>query len=157
MPPRTRFAPSPTGLLHAGGARTALFNRIFAKHSNGVFILRIEDTDAARSSKEYEKAIMEDLRWLGLEWDEGPDREGPFSPYRQSERLNIYLDYSKKLLNQGKASPCHCSRERLEELKAERLRKGLPPRYDGRCRNGKPGGGSSNAAVRFKAPDNKIE
>ena len=155
MLPRARFAPSPTGLLHVGGVRTALFNRLFARHSGGVFVLRVEDTDALRSSREYEKAIMRDLAWLGLEWDEGPDKEGPFGPYRQSERLNIHLDYSKKLLNDGSAYYCYCSKERLEELKAERLKKGLPPRYDGRCRDGKPEGGA--AAIRFKVPDGKIE
>lgn len=158
MLPRTRFAPSPTGLLHVGGVRTALFNRLFTKHSGGVFVLRVEDTDASRSNREYEKAIMRDLAWLGLEWDEGPDKEGPFGPYRQSERLNIHLDYSKKLLNDGSAYYCYCSRERLEELKASRLKSGLPPRYDGRCRNGKPKGVPGNAAaIRFKVPDGKIE
>lgn len=158
MLPRTRFAPSPTGLLHVGGVRTALFNRLFTKHSGGVFVLRVEDTDTSRSSREYEKAIMRDLAWLGLEWDEGPDKEGPFGPYRQSERLNIHLDYSKKLLNDGSAYYCYCSRERLEELKASRLKKSLPPRYDGRCRNGKPEGDTGNAAaIRFKVPDGKIE
>ncbi|MFZ3071984.1 MAG: glutamate--tRNA ligase, partial [Thermodesulfobacteriota bacterium] len=159
MPVRTRFAPSPTGLLHVGGARTALFNRLFAKNEGGVFILRIEDTDTSRSSKKYEEALMQDLSWLGLEWDEGPDKGGPFGPYRQSERLDIHLDYSRKLLNEGKAYLCYCSKERLEELKASRLKKGLPPRYDKRCRNGRPEGvpAGAGAAIRFKASGDKIE
>jgi len=100
---RVRFAPSPTGLLHVGNARTALFNYLFARQNGGAFILRLEDTDVARSSSEAEQTTLEDLRWLGLQWDEGPGRPGDFGPYRQSERLEIYRHYAKELIAKGNA------------------------------------------------------
>ena len=100
---RVRFAPSPTGYLHIGGARTALFNFLFAKKYQGVFILRIEDTDFERSKPEYEKDILDSLKWLGIEWDEGPDIGGPYGPYRQSKRGKIYKKYLEKLLSEDKA------------------------------------------------------
>ncbi len=131
---RVRFAPAPTGLLHIGNARTALFNYIFAKRHQGTFILRIEDTDVERSSEASLDQILEDLRWLGIEWDEGPDKEGPDGPYRQSQRSSLYLHYSEQMLREGKAYKCFCSNERLERLREEQLQKGLMPRYDGRCR-----------------------
>jgi len=131
---RVRFAPSPTGFLHIGNARTALFNYLFARHHEGVFLLRIEDTDVERSSEEATTRILEDLRWLGLEWDEGPDRNGPFGPYRQSERHSFYDDFAKRLLQEGQAYKCFCSPERLEALRKEQLSRGMMPRYDGRCR-----------------------
>jgi len=138
MSVRVRFAPSPTGYLHMGGARTALFNWLFAKHEGGKFILRIEDTDAARSTRELENALLEDLLWLGLEWDEGPDRDGGYGPYRQSERMEIYSRYARELVESGKAFPCFCTDEELEEKKRKMLEAGRPPHYDGTCRNLSP-------------------
>lgn len=135
---RVRFAPSPTGLLHVGNARTALFNYLFARRMGGIFILRLEDTDAERSTAEAEKAVLQDLRWLGLDWDEGPDRPGGYGPYRQSERLPIYRRYALELLEKGKAYRCYCTPEELEEGRKRSLAKGVPPKYDGRCRNLKP-------------------
>ncbi len=130
---RVRFAPAPTGLLHIGNARTALYNYIFAKRYQGTFILRIEDTDVERSTEASLEQILEDLRWLGIEWDEGPDKDGPDGPYRQSQRSSLYLHYSEQMLREGKAYKCFCSNERLEQLRKEQLQKGLMPRYDGRC------------------------
>ena len=131
---RVRFAPSPTGELHLGNVRTALFNWLFARHYNGSFILRIEDTDVARSSEEAERAILEGLRWLGIDWDEGPGKEGSFGPYRQSDRLAIYRSHATRLLDAGLAYRCYCSSERLEEMRREQRRRDRPPRYDRRCR-----------------------
>lgn len=132
---RVRFAPAPTGLLHIGNARTALFNHLFAKHHHGTFILRIEDTDTERSTDIAIEHILEDLRWLGIQWEEGPDRGGPTGPYRQSQRLSLYLDYAEGLLREGKAYRCYCSPERLESLRKEQLSRGKMPRYDGRCQS----------------------
>jgi nondiscriminating glutamyl-tRNA synthetase len=132
---RVRFAPSPTGYLHIGNARTALFNYLFARKNNGKFILRIEDTDKERSRKEYEDAIIEDLKWLGIEWDEGPDIGGEFGPYRQSERIEIYREFAEKLLKEGIVYKCYCTKEELEKMRQKAEEKGLPPGYDGRCRN----------------------
>lgn len=132
---RVRFAPSPTGYLHVGGARTALFNWLFARHTGGTFILRIEDTDRVRSADRYEKAIVEDLRYLGLDWDEGLEVGGKYGPYRQSERLSFYREYAYRLLKDKKAYYCYCTEEELAERRKEALRKGQTPRYDGRCRN----------------------
>jgi len=131
---RVRFAPSPTGYVHVGNARTALFNWLFARHHGGVFVLRIEDTDAERSKPEYERQLIEDLRWFGLDWDEGPDTGGPFGPYRQSERSEIYARYAEKLIGQGDAYYCFCSTEQLEAERQEELKAGRQPRYSGRCR-----------------------
>ena len=147
---RVRFAPSPTGYLHIGGARTALFNYLFARKNRGVFILRIEDTDVARSSKELSDVIIEDLRWLGMDFDEGP--------IYQSERLEIYRSVANKLVDEGKAYRCFCDKEELEKKRILAKEKGIPYKYDGRCRNlseteirenlkkGKP------FAIRFKVP-----
>ncbi len=110
MTVRVRFAPSPTGLLHVGNARTALFNWLFARQKKGVFVLRIEDTDIERSAAEYEKRLIDDLRWLGLDWNEGPDTGGDFGPYRQSQRLDYYEKHTQKLLKEGKAYHCFSSR-----------------------------------------------
>ncbi len=132
---RVRFAPSPTGSLHIGGARTALFNWLFARHHGGTFVLRLEDTDLERSARAWEDQIMESLRWLGLEWDEGPDRGGPVGPYRQSERLEIYRAEVEKLLGKGAAYHCYCTPEELEARREEARRAGRAPRYDGRCRD----------------------
>jgi nondiscriminating glutamyl-tRNA synthetase len=123
---RVRFAPSPTGYLHVGNARTALINYLFARSSKGKLALRIEDTDVERSDARYEASIMEDLRWLGVDWDEGP--------HRQSERLDIHLSYARTLLEGGRAYKCFCTREELERMRAASIKKGEPPRYDGACR-----------------------
>jgi nondiscriminating glutamyl-tRNA synthetase len=132
---RVRFAPAPTGLLHIGNARTALFNYLFAKRHQGRFVLRIEDTDVERSTDASIDRILEDLRWLGMTWEEGPEREGPEGPYRQSQRLPLYLNYADQLIQRGKAYKCFCSPERLEVLRQEQLSRGKMPRYDGRCRS----------------------
>src|SRR5512142_313807 len=131
---RVRFAPSPTGHLHVGNARTALFNWLMAKGAGGTFILRIEDTDIERSTRESEASVLEDLRWLGLHWDEGPDVGGPHGPYRQSERLHIYRSHAEALLARGQAYYCFCSAEQLEADRQAALAAGLPPRYSGACR-----------------------
>jgi nondiscriminating glutamyl-tRNA synthetase len=132
---RVRFAPSPTGPLHIGNARTALFNRLFAAKEQGVMVLRIEDTDLARSNPRFEADLLADLTWLGLHWEEGPDKGGPFGPYRQSERLDLYREYTRQLLENGHAYYCYCSDEELEQDREALLSRGLPPRYTGRCRN----------------------
>lgn len=131
---RVRFAPAPTGYLHLGSARAALFNFLFAKGKKGVFILRIEDTDKERSREEYEENILEGLRWLNLSWDEGPDKGGEFGPYRQSEREDIYKRYAKILLDKGMAYPCYCTEEELSQRRREDLKQKKAPKYDGRCR-----------------------
>ncbi len=131
---RVRFAPSPTGYVHVGNARTALFNWLFARHQGGVNVLRIEDTDAERSRPEYERQLMEDLRWFRLDWDEGPDVGGPFAPYRQSERSHIYAQYAEQLIAEGQAYYCFCTAEQLDAERQEELKAGRQPRYSGRCR-----------------------
>ncbi|MFZ0964273.1 MAG: glutamate--tRNA ligase [Terriglobia bacterium] len=153
---RVRFAPSPTGYVHVGNARTALFNWLFARHHGGVYVLRIEDTDAERSKPEYELQLIEDLRWFGLDWDEGPDKGGPFGPYRQSERRALYAEYAEKLIGQGDAYYCFCTAEQLEAERQEELKAGRQPRYSGRCRKLSPDevarrkGAGETAAVRLK-------
>ncbi len=132
---RVRFAPSPTGYLHIGGARTALFNFLFARHEKGKFILRIEDTDEQRSTSEYEEKMLEDMIWLGLKWDEGPSAGGDCGPYRQSQRIEIYREYSEKLVEEGKAYPCYCTDEELVRKRDKMKREGVPPQYDGTCRD----------------------
>ena len=147
---RVRFAPSPTGHLHIGGARTALFNYLFARHNNGKFILRIEDTDRTRSTEEYIEAIIEGMKWLKLEWDEGP--------FRQTDRFDVYRSYVDKLLREDKAYYCYCSPEELEQRRKEALAQGKPQKYDGRCRNLTKIQDSrfkiqeKNPAIRFKMP-----
>ncbi|QDK42416.1 glutamate--tRNA ligase [Bacteriovorax stolpii] len=135
MTVRVRFAPSPTGYLHIGGARTAMYNYLFAKAMGGKYVLRIEDTDTERSERRYEEAQIEDLKWLDLQHHEGPDVGGDYGPYRQSERLHIYKEYTEKLLKEKKAYRCFCSEELLEEKKKIAEEKGLPPHYDGTCRH----------------------
>jgi len=159
---RVRFAPSPTGSLHIGTARTALYNFLMARHCEGSFVVRIEDTDTARSEERFERAILDDLAWLGLHWDEGPDVGGPFAPYRQAERGPGYRAAADDLLAAGLAYPCFCSRERLDALREAALASGRPPRYDGRCRTlpadeverrltaGEP------AALRFAVPPGEV-
>ena len=114
---RVRFAPSPTGFLHIGNARTAVANFAFARREGAEYILRIEDTDSERSTKESELSIMDDLRWLGITWDEGPDTGGNFGPYRQSERYDIYREYTEKLLASGHAYHCYCSKEEIDSAR----------------------------------------
>ena len=156
--PRVRFAPSPTGHLHVGNARTALFNWLLARGHDGVFILRIEDTDAERSSTESEQAILEDLRWLGLDWDEGPDLGGPHPPYRQSERLELYRSYARDLIARDRAYYCFCPPDELEAERKAALKAGLPPKYGGRCRAIPPEDAARRVAdgerggVRFAVP-----
>ncbi|MBB5020917.1 glutamate--tRNA ligase [Desulfurispira natronophila] len=132
---RVRFAPSPTGHLHVGGARTALFNFFFARANQGTFVLRVEDTDLARSTRESEQMVLDDLQWLGVEWDEGPDKPGDYGPYRQSERGEIYQQYAQRLLDNEKAYHCYCTDEELEQIRVDAQRRKVPPHYDGRCRN----------------------
>lgn len=129
---RVRFAPSPTGNLHVGGARTALFNWLYAKRNGGKFILRVEDTDQARSTRASEEAMIRDLKWLGLDWDEGPDVGGPHGPYRQSERTAIYKEYVDKLVAAGHAYPCFCTDEELDAMRKDAEEKKLPPIYRGK-------------------------
>ncbi|MFN7916315.1 MAG: glutamate--tRNA ligase [Vicinamibacterales bacterium] len=130
---RVRFAPSPTGYLHIGGARTALFNWLFARRHGGTFVLRIEDTDVDRSSAEMVEGILDGLRWLGLEWDEGPKVDGPHAPYFQSERLEQYRAMAERLLAEGKAYPCYCTPDELQARRAEGEAAGGAWRYDRRC------------------------
>jgi glutamyl-tRNA synthetase len=132
---RVRFAPAPTGLLHIGNARTARFNFLFARRHHGTFVLRIEDTDLERSTDTSMDRIVEDLQWLGIFWEEGPPRGGPLGPYRQSQRISLYLEFADRLSQEGKSYKCFCSEERLEKLRKEQLSKGTMPRYDGRCRS----------------------
>ncbi|MGB9812023.1 MAG: glutamate--tRNA ligase [Thermovenabulum sp.] len=132
---RVRFAPSPTGSLHIGGARTALFNLLFARHNNGSFILRIEDTDTERSTEESVKQIIRSLKWLGLDWDEGPDKGGDYGPYFQSMRLELYRREAQRLVDEGKAYYCYCTPEELQAKREKALKMGKAPRYDGCCRN----------------------
>jgi nondiscriminating glutamyl-tRNA synthetase len=132
---RVRFAPSPTGHLHVGNARTALFNWLLARGQNGTFILRIEDTDLERSTRESEQAILDDLRWMGLQWDEGVAVGGPYGPYRQTERMQSYVDHTNRLLAEGKGYYCFCSPETLEAHRKAQLAAGLPPKYAGTCRH----------------------
>lgn len=138
---RVRFAPSPTGYLHVGGARTALYNYLYAKKTGGVFVLRIEDTDQERSTEEALKMQLNDLKWLGLDWNEGPGKTdlskeiGDCGPYRQSARQAIYQKYADQLLASGKAYHCFCTDEELERKKQAAMKEGRPPHYDGTCRN----------------------
>jgi len=135
---RVRYAPSPTGYPHVGNIRTALFNWLFARHYGGSFIVRIEDTDVARKVEGTVKAILDGLRWLGLDWDEGPEVGGKYAPYFQSQRLEIYREMAQRLISQGDAYYCYCSPKRLEEMRAEQVRRKQPPGYDRYCRDLSP-------------------
>jgi len=160
---RTRIAPSPTGFLHIGTARAALFNYLFAKKNQGSFILRIEDTDIERSDPKFDEDIIESLKWLGIEWSEGPDIGGEYGPYRQRDRLNIYANYIEKLLSDGQAYHCFCSEEELEAQRQYAQSQGQPWRYNGKCSTlsskeveknlaeGKP------SIIRFRMPAKKVE
>ncbi|HOP70593.1 MAG TPA: glutamate--tRNA ligase family protein, partial [Bacillota bacterium] len=132
---RVRFAPSPTGYLHIGGARTALFNYLFAKHNGGKFVLRIEDTDVERTIEDSAERMMESFKWLGLEWDEGPIVGGPAAPYQQSQRRELYKKYAQTLMDKGLAYKCYCTPEELAAEREEARRAKKAPRYSGRCRN----------------------
>lgn len=133
-PVRVRFAPSPTGHMHLGSARTALYDYLLAKKTGGKFILRIEDTDRKRQVEGAEQELIDGLHWLGIEWDEGPDKGGDYGPYRQSERKEIYQKYAQRLVDTGKAYFCFCSPERLERVRQEQQKRKEPPHYDGLCR-----------------------
>ena len=156
---RVRFAPSPTGQLHVGNARTALFNWLLARGAAATFVLRIEDTDFARSTKEAEASAIDDLRWLGLNWDEGPDAGGEHGPYRQSERLHVYRAHAVELMSKGQAYYCFCSEEQLEMDRYQALRNMQPPKYVGRCRNiprdeaRRRIEAGETATIRFRVPD----
>jgi nondiscriminating glutamyl-tRNA synthetase len=158
---RLRFAPSPTGQLHVGNARTALFNWLLARGSGGTFVLRIEDTDVERSTRESEDAILRDLRWLGLDWDEGPDAGGPCGPYRQSERLHLFASYAQELLNAGAAYHCFCSVAQLEADRQAAVAAGRPSMYQGTCRSlsheqaGARMAAGERPAIRFRVPEHR--
>jgi nondiscriminating glutamyl-tRNA synthetase len=158
---RLRFAPSPTGQLHVGNARTALFNWLLARGRGGVFILRIEDTDAERSTRDSEAAIIRDLRWLGLDWDEGPDIGGSRGPYRQSERLHLYQSYAKELLASEHAYYCFCSTAQLDAERQEALAAGRPALYAGTCRRLSRDQAAARVAagerpaIRFRVPEGR--
>jgi len=130
---RVRFAPSPTGPLHVGGSRTALFNYLFAKKNKGKFVLRIEDTDLERSQQKWTEEIISELKWLGVNWDEGPDIDGGHGPYKQSQRIDIYKKYLEKLLSEDKAYYCFCTEQDLENKRQEQMSRGVAPKYDGTC------------------------
>lgn len=132
---RVRFAPSPTGFLHVGSARSALFNWLAARHAGGVFILRSDDTDSERNSPEFQQDIIDGLRWLGLDWDEGIEVGGPYAPYHQSERLERYQQAAETMLDSGDAYRCFCTAEELDERRKAAMAEGRPPGYDGRCRS----------------------
>lgn len=158
---RVRFAPSPTGPLHIGGARSALFNWLLARKFAGTMIVRIEDTDLERSSRESEENILDALKWLGLDWDEGIDKGGDHGPYRQTERLAVYQEYAQRLLEEGRAYYCYCTEEELEAERQELLAKGEMVRYRGKCRclsegdRAKYAAEGRKAVIRFKVPENE--
>ena len=159
MTVRCRFAPAPSGSIHVGNARTALFSWLHARGNEGTFVLRIEDTDPTRVTEEASRGVLEDLRWLGLDHDEGPDVGGPHAPYRQSQRADVYREMTQRLVDSGHAYRCWCTPEELEERRQVALARGEPPGYDGRCRTrsqeeiarfeaeGRP------AAIRFRMPE----
>ncbi len=158
LPARARFAPSPTGRFHIGGARTALYDFLLARQTGGQFILRIEDTDQKRFDPRAEQEITDSLRWLGIQWDEGPDVGGPTGPYRQSERKGIYAAFAQELIDRGHAYPCFCSPERLAQMRQDQQKRRQPPRYDGLCRRLSPAESQARRAagephvIRFKTP-----
>ena len=160
--PRVRFAPSPTGMLHVGNARTALYNWLFTRHNGGSAVLRIEDTDVERSEARYESQLIDDLHWLGLTWQEGPHLGGPHAPYRQSERLAIYREHTERLLTEGKAYRCFCTAEELEAERAAAIASHQAQVYSGHCRSIPPAESAQRAAagehhaVRLKIPEHPI-
>jgi glutamyl-tRNA synthetase len=168
---RVRFAPSPTGPIHVGSVRTALFSWLFARKYGGTFVLRIEDTDKERSEKRYDDELLQGLAWLGLDWDEGPQpigaggqlaldgisEKGEFGPYRQSERTAIYKKYLQQLIESGDAYYCYCTKEDIEAQRQAMLSQGLPPKYNGHCRNTPAPEGKTPEVIRFKVPELKVE
>ncbi len=163
---RVRFAPSPTGFFHIGNAKTALYNWLFARHSGGTFILRLEDTDTERSKEEYTDIIGDCLHWMGLDWDEGPKigevaGKGDYGPYRQSERADLYRAEANRLVAEGKAYKCFCSKEELDAERERAAAEKRPPRYNGKCRNVTPeeiaAKGSAPFAIRFKVEEGVTE
>lgn len=160
---RVRFAPSPTGPFHIGSARTVLFNWLFARKYGGKFILRIENTDKERSEKKWEDMLIDGIGWLGLAWDEGPVAKsdeylGKYGPYRQSERTEVYRKHLEKLLAEGKAYYCYCTKEDLDAERQAMSAQGLPPKYSGHCRNVEsPPSPSAPSVIRFKTPEAKVE
>ncbi|MCC7442625.1 MAG: glutamate--tRNA ligase [Bdellovibrionales bacterium] len=159
---RVRFAPSPTGYLHVGGVRTLLFNWLYAKNRGGKLILRIEDTDQKRSTRESEQLMMSDIHGLDIDYDEGPDKPGPYGPYRQSERMGIYADHARKLLDAGKAFYCFCTDEEITRKREVAMKMGKQPLYDGTCRKVSRAEADARlkkgdkAGIRFMAPDQDI-
>ena len=157
-PVRVRFAPSPTGRTHLGSGRTALYNYLIARQTGGKFILRIEDTDQKRYVPGSEQGLIDSLHWLGLDWDEGPDVGGPFGPYRQTGRREIYIEYARKLIENGHAYYCFCTPDRLEKVRQEQQKRKVTPLYDGSCRELDPDEASARVArgerhvIRFKTP-----
>ena len=160
---RVRFAPSPTGHLHVGNARTALFNWLFARQKGGTMVLRIEDTDLDRSEARYEGQLIEDLKWLGLDWDEGPDVGGAYGPYRQSDRLDIYREHAERLLNERKAYLCFCTEEELQREREKATAEHRQPIYSGKCRNLDPAEAELRrkdreaCAIRLRIPEHPIK
>jgi len=158
-----RIAPSPTGALHIGTARSALFNYLFAKKNKGKFILRIEDTDKERSELLWTQDIIEGLKWLGIEWDEGPDIGGEFGPYKQSQRLDVYKKYLKQLLEEDKAYYCFCTAEELENKRQEQMSRGLAPKYEGKCAHlskeetAKNLADKKSSVIRFRVSNKKVK
>jgi nondiscriminating glutamyl-tRNA synthetase len=159
---RVRFAPSPTGQIHIGNVRTALFNWLFARQKGGTFILRIEDTDLERSETRYETQLMEDLKWLGIDWDEGPDVGGPYPPYRQSDKMDVYRSYAERLIQEKKAYYCFCTAEELERDRQAAMAEQRQPNYSGKCRNIDPAeaerrrAAGEPAAIRLQIPERPI-
>lgn len=160
--PRVRFAPSPTGKLHLGSARTALFNWLVARGGNGSLVLRLEDTDPERSSAEFERDILESLHWMGIQWDEGPDVGGAHGPYRQSERMGIYREHAERLLEGGMAYRCYCTSDELAERKSAAVSSGRAWRYDRRClglsdaERERLEAGGAPSTVRFRVPEGTV-
>ncbi len=159
---RVRFAPSPTGQVHVGNARTALVNWLFARQQGGAMVLRIEDTDVERSESRYERQLLEDLKWLGLDWDEGPDVGGPFPPYRQSDKLAVYREHAERLVSEGKAYYCFCTPEELELGRELAMKEHRPPIYPGTCRKLDPAEArrrkqsGDRCAIRLHIPEHPI-
>jgi nondiscriminating glutamyl-tRNA synthetase len=153
---RVRIAPSPTGFAHLGTASTALYNVLFARAQGGTFVLRIDDTDVERNRPEYEQVIYEGLHWLGLNWDEGPDKGGPVGPYRQSERLDLYKQHAARLIAEGKAYRCYCTAEELDAERKQAQSEKRPYKYSRRCLNNPPAG-RTEFTVRFKVPGGEIK
>jgi glutamyl-tRNA synthetase/nondiscriminating glutamyl-tRNA synthetase len=159
---RVRFAPSPTGQVHVGNARTALFNWLFARQQGGAFVLRIEDTDLERSEARYETQLIEDVKWLGLDWDEGPDVSGPYPPYRQSDKWQVYRDHAERLVSEGKAYRCFCTQEELDRQREAAMAQHLQPNYPGTCRELAPAeaerrrAAGEPCAIRLKIPERPI-